>query len=1001
VRRRHPEAHLALERRFEAVVLDWDGTAVPDRRADAGRVRHLFEALSRAGFDIAVVSGTNVDNVDGQLAARPAGPGELHLCLNRGSEVFAVGPAGPRVVHRRVATAEEDAALTRAAELAVERLAHRGLEARIVSERLNRRKIDLIPEPAWADPPKARIDELVLAVTDRLAAHGVHGLPGAVEIARRAAADAGLADARVTSDAKHVEIGLTDKSDSARWILEHVRLRGLRPRDMLLAGDEFGQLGGVPGSDSLMLVSEAAGAAGVSVGVEPGGVPPGVIALGGGPDALLDVLEQQLRRRTRRELPHVPDDQDWTLAIEGIDPELERAHEAMLTLADGAIGTNGSLLLAHPATAPRVLAMGLYDGEGTETELLPCPVWTQLAGELEPSDRVQRLLDLRTGLLHQQLSLREGVLRAVLFSSAARPGTVALRVEGPAQRLQRRGGLAAPLARGAQAGGAGRRRWLCVAASHGGVVAAVAESRLSAGRKMGRLDRVGTYVVDHAALPEPVEAVEALREVEQAGFERLLVEHRATWARRWEEADVVIEGDPELQFAVRFSLFHLMASVPDSGEAALGARGLSGPAYRGHVFWDSDVFVLPSLAATHPAAARALLEYRVRRLLAAREAARRSGRAGARFPWESAGSGFDVTPPLAYDRTGRVIPIRTGELEEHIVADIAWAASCYLDWTGDEEFGSGSGLTLLVETARYWASRIRLDQHGGAHIDGVIGPDEYHGRVDDNAYTNGMARWNLRYAAHLAAAAHASGVDAAERDGWLAVADALVDGYDASTGLYEQFAGFFALEPLVIEEIAPRRPVAADALLGHDRVRAAQVVKQADVLMLHHLLPDEVAPGSLEPNLAFYEPRTAHGSSLSPGIHAALLARTGRTEQALAALRLASRIDLDDLTQTTAGGLHMAAMGSVWQALAFGFAGVRPGRETLRFDPHLPDAWQALELRLRHRGSVVRVRIEPGELLVHANPPLAVRVGDGDPIPVGPAGIRLQRRAQEWTEGNR
>ncbi len=155
----------------------------------------------------------------------------------------------------------------------------------------------------------------------------------------------------------------------------------------------------------------------------------------------------------------------------------------------------------------------------------------------------------------------------------------------------------------------------------------------------------------------------------------------------------------------------------------------------------------------------------------------------------------------------------------------------------------------------------------------MIGPDEYHELVDDNAYTNVMARWNLRRA--FAETTDAD-LDRAERAAWLELADALVDGYQPDSGLYEQFAGFFELEPLVISEIAPRRPIAADLLLSPERVHQAQVVKQADVLMLHHLVPDEVAAGSLAANLAFYEPRTAHASSLSPGVHAALLARAGR-----------------------------------------------------------------------------------------------------------------------------
>ena len=374
----------------------------------------------------------------------------------------------------------------------------------------------------------------------------------------------------------------------------------------------------------------------------------------------------------------------------------------------------------------------------------------------------------------------------------------------------------------------------------------------------------------------------------------------------------------------------------------MGARALTGRGYRGHVFWDSDVFVLPFLAATHPASARAILEYRVRRLPAARAAARAAGHAGARFAWESAASGEDVTPRSARDRAGREVAIYTGQREEHIVADIAWAAGCYIDWTGDRAFREGAGRALLVETARYWASRAQRDSDGTggrAHIRGVIGPDEYHELVDDNAYTNVMARWNLRRA--FAETTDAT-VERAERRSWLDLADALVDGYHPDSGLYEQFAGFFALEPLIISEIAPRRPIAADLLLSPERVHQAQVVKQADVLMLHHLVPDEVVDGSLAANLAFYEPRTAHSSSLSPGVHAALLARAGRLAEARAALAMTTRIDLDDVSGSTASGVHIAAMGSVWQALALGFVGARPRGDVLELEPRIAEDWELL-----------------------------------------------------------
>ncbi|HEY3071014.1 MAG TPA: glycosyl hydrolase family 65 protein [Gaiellaceae bacterium] len=923
-RRRRAALPAALDRRFEAVVFDWDGTAVPDRQADATRLRELVEELCALGFELAVITGTHVGNVDGQLKARPPGPGRLHLCVNRGSEVFRADEKGVELVDRREARPAEDAALDAAAEATVAALARRGLEARIVSQRLNRRKIDLIPEPEWIDPPKARITELLAAVETRLRAAGLDGLEEAVELATQAARDAGLADPRVTSDAKHVEIGLTDKADAARWVLDDLWRRGIAPGLVLVAGDEFGPLGGLPGSDSLLLVPGAARATSISVGAEPTGVPAGVLHLPGGPERFLAVLADQLERRRRGAVPELDADPAWTMTVDGLDQRLERIYEAMLTLADGRLGTRGSPLLAHPAAAPATLAAGVYEREGPETELAALPDWTRLSGELGLDPLLRRRLDLRSALLRQEVALPSGKLTSLQICSLADPGTVVLRAEGPAAVLPR----------------AGRR------SARGGLAGAFSDVRR--GR---RLDRFGTYEVDEERAAARVAAVE------EEGFEQALSAHRQAWAQRWEDSDVVVEGDPELQRAIRFAVFHLMASVADEGEAAVGARGLSGPGYRGHVFWDSDVFVLPFLAATHPAAARAMLEYRIARLSAAREAAKRLGRRGVRFPWESARDGVDVTPASARDQAGRVIRIRTGELEEHIVADVAWAAQCYLDWTGDEAFAARAGRELLVETARYWASRIRLDAHGRGHIYSVIGPDEYHEPVDDNAFTNVMARWNLRRAAEL-------GGDEAERSDWLTLADALVDGFDAASGIYEQFAGFFQLEPLMIADVAPRRPIAAELLLGAERVRSAQVLKQADVLMLHHLVPEEVAPGSLAPNLSFYEPRTAHGSSLSPAIHAGLFARAGRTPEALAALDIAARIDLDDLTGSTAGGLHLATMGGLWQALVFGFAGIRPRGDALVLAPALPPRWEALEVRLRFRGRPLALRIDHDDVSV-------------------------------------
>jgi len=536
----------------------------------------------------------------------------------------------------------------------------------------------------------------------------------------------------------------------------------------------------------------------------------------------------------------------------------------------------------------------------------------------------------------------------------------------------------------------------------GGVAIAGRETELGVGEER-RLDRVVAVRASARRTPSEAAARSFLADAEETGFDGLLAEQRSAWAARWADADIRIEGDVEMQRAVRFALFELMAHAPDRGEAAIGPRGVSGDQYRGHVFWDSDVFILPFLAATRPAAARAMLEYRIRRLDPARTAAREAGLAGAWFPWESAHDGRDVTPAWVLGGDGLPLRVRNGELELHIVADVAWAAATYADWTGDRAFVAGPGAELLVETARFWASRFERAADGSAHLRRVVGPDEYHELVDDDAFTNVMARWNLRRAASwggLAAGPAGRGgahpVAAGERAAWLELAGRIVDGFDPGSGIYEQFNGFFALEPVKIAELTTR-PVRGDVFLGRKRTANSQCVKQPDVLMLHHLVPNELVPGTLATNLDFYDPRTAYGSSLSPGVHAALMARAGRTEDALRALRLTAFFDLDDESGRSADGLHLAAMGSLWQAIVLGFAGLRPAGDELILDPHLPSGWSALEVPFRLRGRRIRTRIEADRLTLQSDRPVTVRVAGTEPVMVGRSGSVLLRRGRSWS----
>ena len=394
-----PPIAAPLARRFEAIVFDWDGIAAPDRPAAATRLRPLVEDACEAGIELAIVSEADVETVDGELEARPGSPAGLVLALNRGSEVFRVDRDGPQLVKRRRATFEEEAALSRAAELTVERLAARGLRALTVFKRLNRRRIDLIAEPEWTDPPRARAGETA-GVKDRLAAAGVAGLTGALEIASAAAADAGLADPRVTAGAEHVEIGLTDASDSARWIIGELWRMGIGPDQVLVIGDCFGSLGPFPGSDSDLLVGEVPGASALSVGVRVDGLPTGVVRFGGGGEMFARVLEDQTARRDNGELPLVSADPEWTLPVDDTEPGLERVYESLLTIADGGSGRAAACLSAIPPTARACWFRASTPVEGPETQLLAGPRWNTIELADGPELSTRRVLDLHTGTLY-------------------------------------------------------------------------------------------------------------------------------------------------------------------------------------------------------------------------------------------------------------------------------------------------------------------------------------------------------------------------------------------------------------------------------------------------------------------------------------------------------------------------------------------------------------------------------------------------------------------------
>lgn len=505
----------------------------------------------------------------------------------------------------------------------------------------------------------------------------------------------------------------------------------------------------------------------------------------------------------------------------------------------------------------------------------------------------------------------------------------------------------------------------------------VASHMLTGRRWLFTAERGRTYALHKlVALSTSREAADPAREsaaliarLAGRGLAQVLADHAGAWAARWDASDVIIPGDAELQRQVRFAIYHLIgAANPHDERSSIGARALTGERYRGHVFWDTEIFAWPALLYTDPASARALLSYRYHTLAGARAKAAQSGYRGAMFPWEAADTGDEVTPAFMVSG-GRRVPVLTGVEEHHISADVAFAVLQYVQATGDRAFLVERGAEIVLDVARFWASRAALEDDGRHHIRRVIGPDEYHETVDDNAYTNQLAAHILRRARALADDLAGSAPERwadlsarleltpAELARWEAVAAGLVSGYDPQSGLVEQFAGYHALAPIDLSD-HDTNEATVDARLGWYAMQRTQVLKQADVVMLLILLWEQYPLAHHAANFAYYEPRTSHDSSLSPSFHALFAARLGRLDLAEGYLRRAAMIDLDLSRRGHAGasgGVHIAALGGIWQALALGFLGMRPTDEGLSFSPHIPAHWGELTMQISWRGRRLRV----------------------------------------------
>jgi len=451
----------------------------------------------------------------------------------------------------------------------------------------------------------------------------------------------------------------------------------------------------------------------------------------------------------------------------------------------------------------------------------------------------------------------------------------------------------------------------------------------------------------------------------------LLARHEAAWQEYWKCSDILIEGDDEAQRAIRYNLYQLRISVnPHDSRFSIAAKGLTGFGYHGHVFHDTEIYMLPYFTYVHPEIARNLLLYRYHLLPAAYEKARENGFEGAQYPWESTLDGKEATPDvIIHPETKELIPIPNGRIELHITADIAYAVNQYWFVTGDNEFMRDYGAEIVLSTAQFWASRA--EWHAEQHeyeITDVIGPDEWHEHVNNNFYTNYMAKENIQSALVLLQWLRLTAPDKAMElthklhltaellDQWRDVAEHLRLPQDKESGLFEQFDGFFQLEPLDQAQYKGRR-ASYQAILGLEATKRYRIIKQADVLALITLFRQQFDPKVKQVNWDYYYPITDHdyGSSLTPALHIMLACELEKLDMAYELFQKGVLVDLEDRRGNTFEGIHEACCGAVWQAVVMGFAGLEVTEDGYTTHPRWPDGWTRLAFTFLHKGQPVFV----------------------------------------------
>lgn len=757
---------------------------------------------------------------------------------------------------------------------------------------------------------------------------------------------------------------------------------------------------------------------------------------------------------------NIANNDPWYIVEEGFVRPREREIEAILSIGNGYVGTRNSLeeLYKDPTCNPGTFVAGIYekDSENDYDVLAKMPDWTRI--QIFVEDKMlnlfdnkildhKRYLDLRKGLYVREWRSQDSfgritnikITKFISLNNKYEMGkSLIIHPENYSGKIRVRSGIdgntcdTSPLIQkddnllitinttDKQVSMSQKSKFLNNDTNsqenfiyQTGIQENFIYEEWDWQADVGKTYTINSICLIYSSLEKenPVNATkEHLKSLNNDFYNCILDRHINYLENFWNTAQITIQNDAKAQKLVNFAIFHLISAGRFSGNyTSVPARDLSGEAYKGHIFWDTEIYLLPFFSFIMPDIARNLLLYRYNTLTGAKKNAANEGFNGASYAWESTYTGINMTPKQAMQPNGKIIPIYSGKYERHIGPDIVYAIKQYWIKTEDIDFICDYGAEMIFEIARFCKNLMIRDDDGLYHINNVIGPDEYHEMVDDNTYTNLMVQYSFKSAIEIFDHLNSSCKDKLkiikdkidltdnEISDWKEIQNSIYVSFDSKTKIYEEFKGYFDCEYIDVRSYEPRTgPM--DLLLGWDEIRKTQVVKQADTVLAMFLLANDFSRDTIEDNFDYYEPRTSHGSSLSPSIYSIVAARLNKKDTAFNLFKQNALIDLSNNMGNAAGGIHIASAGGTWMSITMGFAGIYVFAEGLLLDPHIPDHWQKLEFSFLWKNQKISLQITHKQLSLNifGNDKVKISLGPANWKELEPNKKYLADKSLQW-----